>query len=177
MMTELAWRYATLDDVPVLARLNKELTEDEGHRNRLQTIEWFAQRMAGFLQSEYTAVVLEKEGEAVAYALFRPVGDRENTVYLRQLYVVRRWRRQGVGREMMRVLRDEVWAPGTTVTVEVMSHNEPARAFYAALGFVETYVGMEAASQQAKPCATRVDVQGRALSLDGPASGLADREA
>ncbi len=139
----LRWRRATPDDAPLLARLNKELTEDEGHRNRDCSVDWFAVRMEGFLQGAYTAVIFEQKGEAVAYALFGPMADREHTVYLRQLYVVRERRRQGLGREALRLLRAEVWSPGTRVTVEVLAGNIPVRAFYAALGFQEAYVGLE----------------------------------
>lgn len=139
----LRWRRATLDDAPLLARLNKELTEDEGHRNRDRSVDWFAARMEGFLQSAYTAVIFEQEGEAVAYALFGPVADREHTVYLRQLYVARERRRQGLGREALRLLRAEVLPPGTRVAVEVLAGNAAAQAFYAALGFHEAYVGLE----------------------------------
>ena len=129
--------------MPLLARLNKELTEDEGHRNRDQSLDWFAARMDGFLQGAYTAVIFEQEGEAVAYALFCAVADREQTVYLRQLYVVRKRRRQGLGREALRLLRAEIWPSGTRVTVEVLAGNASARAFYATLGFQEAYVGLE----------------------------------
>jgi len=143
VVTPLRWRLATLDDAPLLARLNKELTEDEGHRNRCQSLDWFAARMEGFLQGEYTAVIFEQESEAVAYALFCPTPDRERTVYLRQLYVARGCRRQGLGREALRLLRAEVWPRGTRVTAEVLPHNATARAFYAALGFDEAYLGLE----------------------------------
>ena len=139
----LRWRQATQEDVPLLARLNKELTEDEGHRNRVRSLDWFAERMRGFMQGAYTAVVFEQEGEAAAYALYGNVADRAQTVYLRQLYVARTRRRQGLGREALRLLRAEVWPPGTGVTLEVLAANATARAFYAALGFREAYVGLE----------------------------------
>lgn len=34
----MRYRFATLDDVPILARMNRQLVEDEGHRNRFKMI-------------------------------------------------------------------------------------------------------------------------------------------
>jgi len=148
----LCWRAATLTDVPLLARLNKELTEDERHRNSAQSEAWFAERMAALLSGQYEAVLFALDAgvwTTVAYALYCPVAERENTVYLRQLYVLRSHRRRGIGREALRLLRAEVWPPGARVVVKALAHNAAARAFYEALGFAEAYVGYELGQTQA----------------------------
>ena len=49
----LDYRVATLDDVSTLAKMNRELTEDEKHRNRLKPDSWFEERMRGFLTGKY----------------------------------------------------------------------------------------------------------------------------
>ena len=90
----MTFRHATLTDCPLLAELNHQLLRDEGHRNRM-TVPQLEQRMKGWLSGEYRAVVFEEGGEVVAYALFR---EQPDEIYLRQLFVVRSQRRQGLGR-------------------------------------------------------------------------------
>ena len=139
----LAYRVATTEDVSMLARMNQELTEDEGHSNRFQPESWFAERMGGFLAAEYTAIIFELSNEPVAYALYRPHADRDDSLYLRQLYVTRDKRRQGIGRAAMRLLREEIWPPDKRITVEALSGNANARAFYSAVGFSEYCIEYE----------------------------------
>ena len=62
----MRYRFATLDDVPLLTKMNRHLVEDEQHRNRLKPDSWFEERMRGFLIGEYTAVLFELEGNVVA---------------------------------------------------------------------------------------------------------------
>jgi len=45
----MKYRLATLDDIPILVRMNRQLTEDEQHRNRFKSDEWFKERMETFL--------------------------------------------------------------------------------------------------------------------------------
>ena len=140
----LTSRVATLDDLPLLARLNHQLTVDEKHANQARPLPWFAQRMAGFLAAEYTAILFAEGDETVADALYRPHAERDDTLYLRQLYVKRGRRRQGVGREAVRLLREKIWPHGKRVTVEVLAANAAARAFWGALGFTEHSLELEA---------------------------------
>jgi ribosomal protein S18 acetylase RimI-like enzyme len=133
-------RSATLEDTPLLARLNRELIEDEGHENSMTAAELEA-RMRGWLAAEYQAVVFELEGEVVAYALYR---DNEGRgVYLRQFFVSRDLRRRGIGREAFGMLRGEVLPPGTRVALDVLSGNHRAIAFWRALGFGDYALALE----------------------------------
>src|SRR5215468_2732123 len=95
------FRRATLDDCALLAELNHQLIRDEGHRNKM-TVSELEQRTRGWLASEYAAILFEDGGEVVAYALYR---DDPEELYLRQLFVVRNRRRQGIGREAVELLR------------------------------------------------------------------------
>ena len=95
----------TLDDCALLAELNHQLIRDEGRRNRM-TVPELEQRMKGWLESEYAAVLFENPGEIVAYALYR---EQPKEIYLRQLFVVRNRRRKGIGREAVKILRAKVW--------------------------------------------------------------------
>ena len=99
----MTFRYARPDDSSLLAELNHQLIRDEGHRNRL-TVPELEQRMSGWLSSEYRAVLFEDSWETVAYALFH---EKPEEIYLRQLFVVRHRRRQGLGREAVGILRSQ----------------------------------------------------------------------
>ena len=80
----MTFRQATTDDCALLAELNHQLIQDEGHRNRM-TVPELEQRMKGWLSGEYRAVLFKEGNEVVAYALFR---EQPEEIYLRQLFVV-----------------------------------------------------------------------------------------
>jgi predicted acetyltransferase len=147
----MKYRLATLADVPVLAAMNRALTEDEQHRNRFQPIEWFEERMRGFLNGRYTAVLFELDGAVVAYALYADHAEHKDTITLRQIFVDRAHRRRGVGREAMRLLNEEIWPPDKRLTVEVLVANQAARAFYAAAGFCEYSLELEVPASERPP--------------------------
>lgn len=57
----LTLRQATSEDAGLLARMNKHLIEDEGHRNPMN-LSQLAERMRGFLSGEYRAdLILDEE--------------------------------------------------------------------------------------------------------------------
>lgn len=128
------WELAKIDDSALLAQLNFELIADEGHHNPMDVTELDA-RMRGWLVTDYRAVLFRQEERVVAYALFR--SDEWNRVYLRQFFVVRGARRQGIGRAAIELFKREVVPPGTPVVLEVLISNAAGRAFWAATGFRE----------------------------------------
>ncbi len=136
-------RFAMLKDVPLLAQMNRQLVEDEGHRNRMQSDSWLEKRMRSFLTGEYRAVLFDLEGRTVAYVLYTDRTEHGDTIYLRQIYVDRSCRRQGVGREVMRTLLEEIWPPDKRITVGVLQNNKAAIAFYQAIGFRPYAVELE----------------------------------
>ena len=138
-------RFATLDDVPMLAKMNRTLVEDEQHRNRFKPDAWFEERMRGFLTGEYKAVLFELDDEAVAYALYTEPPDHSDTVYLQQIFVGRAYRRQGIGREAMRILKEEIWPKDKRLTVGALVGNQVALAFYKSLGFKDYALELEIA--------------------------------
>lgn len=125
------FRRATPDDYPRLAELNHQLIRDEGHRNKM-TVPELEQRMRGWLQAEYTAIIFEEGGELAAYALYR---EQPEELYLRQLFVVRNRRRQGIGCAAMEILRAQIWPENKRLTVEVLVQNTVAVAFWRAVGY------------------------------------------
>lgn len=137
------YRRATLSDLPILVRMNRQLVEDEQHRHRFKSDAWFIERMRGFLEGGYTGVLFELDGAVVAYALYTDHPDHSDTIYLRQIFVDRCHRRKGVGKEAMRILMEEIWPKEKRLTLEVLVENRAALAFYKALGFKEYSIELE----------------------------------
>jgi len=135
----MRFRFATAADCPLLAELNHQLIRDEGHRNAM-TVPQLERRMRDFLAGEYQAVIFEKDGAVVAYALFR---EQPDEIYLRQLLVVRQKRRQGIGRMAVRLLLSQIWPINKRLTVEVLVANEPAIAFWHAVGYKDYALTLE----------------------------------
>ena len=135
----MTFRRATLDDGALLAELNHQLIRDEGHRNRM-TVPELEQRMKGWLASEYAAMLFENDGEVVAYALYR---EQPEEIYLRQFFVARNRRRQGIGRQTVEILRSKIWPKNKRLTVEVLVQNEAAVAFWRAVGYKDYTLTLE----------------------------------
>lgn len=135
----MTFRRATVEDSPLLAAMNHQLIRDEGHRNRM-TVPELEQRMRGWLTSEYQAVLFEADGEVVAYALYR---ERAEEIYLRQLFVVRHRRSQGLGRSAVQLLRSQIWPKSKRLTVEVLVANARAVAFWRTVGFADYSLALE----------------------------------
>ena len=134
-------REAALDDCGLLAEMNHQLIQDEGHRNPMSVAE-LAGRMRGWLaDGGYRGVLFERGQLPVGYALFRTESDA--SVYLRQFFVARDYRRQGVGARMVDVLFQEVFPAGVRVTVDVLAHNDAGASFWAAAGFQRYSVCLE----------------------------------
>ena len=139
----MKYRFAAVEDVPLLARMNRQLAEDEGHRNRIHTESWFEDRMRDFIHGNYRAILFEREERIVAYALFTDQTDNTDTIYLRQIFVERSCRRQGIGRDAIRILREEIWPAEKRITVGVLHSNRAAIEFYRAVGFRPYSIEME----------------------------------
>jgi len=132
-------RRAISNDCALLAELNHQLIRDEGHCNRMSVPE-LEQRMRDWLATVYSAVLFQEAGEVVAYALFREEPDE---IYLRQLFVVRDRRRQGLGRRALEILRSQVWPADKRLTVEVLVHNTAAVNFWRAVGYRDYCLTLE----------------------------------
>ena len=93
----MQYRDAAVADSPVLAEMNHQLIQDEGHSNPMSVAE-LEDRMRGWLQGDYKAIIFSDEQGSIGYALWRPEPEG---VYLRQFLVHRDRRRQGLGRTAM----------------------------------------------------------------------------
>ncbi len=94
---KMEYRFATEQDLDLLAEWNHQLIQDEGHRNPMAVPE-LRERMRNWIAAEYKAVVFLADNAPVAYGLYR---ETEEEVYLRQLFVRRDRRRSGIGRQAM----------------------------------------------------------------------------
>ena len=126
-------------DLDILAEWNHQLIRDEGHRNPM-TVSQLRDRMRYWLSSDYTAVIFDKDGKTVAYALFR---ESEDEIYLRQLFVKRENRNRGLGKEVVRILKEEIWTKSKRLTVDVLSHNKAAIAFWHSVGYKDYCLTLE----------------------------------
>ena len=136
----MRYRLPSAQDCPMLAVLNAQLIQDEGHRNRM-TVAELEDRMREWLTSgEYQALLWEDHHDVVAYALFRETADE---VYLRQFFVVRHRRREGIGRQAIATLFTQVWPRHKRWTVSVLVKNAPAVAFWRAVGYTDYDLTLE----------------------------------
>ena len=139
-MTNLRCRTASISDCSALANWNHQLIRDEEHRNPMTVIE-LEQRMHDWLTGgDYPALIFEQAREPVAYALFR---GNDSRVHLRQFFVARSRRRQGIGRRVMEILMSDHWSEETRLTVDVLVDNEVAISFWRALGYEDYALTLE----------------------------------
>jgi len=104
------------------------------------TVPELEDRMRDWLADEYRAIMYEHGGNIVAYALFR---EQPEEIYLRQLFVVRDRRRQGIGRRALEILRSQVWPNTKRLTVGVLVANTQAVAFWRAMGYADYSLELE----------------------------------
>lgn len=135
--SQLTYREANLDDIGLLAEWNHQLIRDEGHRNPMSQPQ-LAARMRSWLV-DYQATIFHLEETPVAYALFR---EQPDEVYLRQFYVTRNFRRQGLGRKAVSLLR-QMWPTGKRLTVDVLITNAVAVKFWRRVGYSDYSLTLE----------------------------------
>ncbi len=135
----MEYRFAAEPDLDLLAEWNHQLIRDEGHRNPM-TVPELRQRMKGWLEGEYKAVLFFDGREAAAYGLYRE--DREE-LYLRQFFVRRDKRRKGIGRRAMRTLQEKIWPRHKRLTVEVLCRNMAGIQFWRSVGYKDYCLTLE----------------------------------
>lgn len=138
-------REATTEDLPLLAELNRRLIQDQQFPNPMSVAE-LEERMRGWLVAEYRAALFEIDSQPVAYGLFRP---DDGDIRLRQFFVARAFRRQGIGRRAIEAFRQRFVPPGAALTLEVLVHNSAGLAFWRALGFQEHALSFRLAPSRA----------------------------
>ena len=138
-MSDLEYRFAMQEDVPWLAKMNQRLIRDEKHRNKM-TLPQLQDRMSGWLQTKYIAVIFGFSGNDVGYALYRKDPD---WIYLRQLFVKAQMRRKGIGLKVMSWLKKNAWKEDRIIRVEVLVGNPDGISFWKTAGFKDYCITME----------------------------------
>lgn len=98
------------------------------------------ERMKGWLSGDYKAIIFEIAKKPVAYALYL---EKESEIYLRQLFVDRSQRRNGIGREAVNILRNQIWPSTKRLTVDVLINNAAAISFWRSVGYTDYCLTLE----------------------------------
>lgn len=131
MNDKIKIRKCTLDDVPQLALLNKQLIDDEKSHNSMNVNE-LEERMHEFITTEYDAYFFINKENVVGYAL---VKNTCNPLYLRQFLIEREYRMMHYGTSAFRCLMEHLNVD--SIDIEVLPWNEPGIRFWESLGFHE----------------------------------------
>jgi GNAT superfamily N-acetyltransferase len=135
----MEYHFATATDLNRLAEWNHQLIRDEGHRHVMSVAE-LRGRMERWLSGEYRAVIFGPATDPIAYALYR---EDDTEIYLRQFFVRRDQRHEGVGRSAIGLLRNKVWPRNKRLTVEVLTDNVTAVQFWRAVGYQDYCLTLE----------------------------------
>lgn len=145
-VSDLICRHADQDDAALLARMNRQLIDDEGSPNPMSVAE-LEQRMLNWLVSDLQAVVIERAGEPAGYLLFQVRSDEyqpeQQHVYLRQFLIVREQRGQGIGRQAFEIAADRYFPAGVSVVLDVLPANRIGYQFWRSLGFRDCLTTMK----------------------------------
>ena len=133
-------RYASQDDAPFLADINRQLIEDEwgGGGMSLERLEARMRRWIG--DDEYRAVLFLEDDATVAYAL---VSLDEDSAFIRHFFVLKDHRGRGVGRRAIDTLFSRVIPPGFRTTLDVLASNQGGHHFWRSVGFADYAIRME----------------------------------
>ncbi|MCO6187615.1 GNAT family N-acetyltransferase [Rhizobium sp. L1K21] len=132
-------RKHTSEDFPLLARMNRELADDEGHRNPMNVSE-MEERFRKFVGHEGWSVDLFLlDDEIVGYATHKretdPSNPRRQRIFLRQFFIVRHYRRDGMGQAAFNALASARFKAGDHLMLEAIENNPGGRVFWQRLGF------------------------------------------
>jgi len=144
-------RAARAEEFDQLVAWNAELVRDEGNDSGLTAAE-IAPRLREWLATDYRASVFEVDGVPFGYAIHRELAD---ITHLRHFHVVARFRRRGLGRQVVEILRNEVFPRDRRLLVEALVSNAAGIAFWEAVGFAKRYVGLQIAPPAAGKQRTR----------------------
>jgi len=137
--TDLTIEAAEPSQFDLLARMNKELIEDEGHRNPMN-IDELRRRFERFVNEEgYRVDVVRWRDEIVGFATYRQVPDNAEScgyhIHLRQFYISRDVRGCGLGRLAVESLMRTRFKVGERIFLNVLETNPGGRAFWTKAGF------------------------------------------
>lgn len=142
----IAIRRADTADAAVLAQMNDRLVTDQGSASSWSPGK-FQRRFEEWLRTgEWQVDVVVEDYQIVGYAVYQERRDyyyeSKTVTYLRQFYIDRDHRGQGVGREALSVLVETRFRKGQSVAVDVVATNPGGHGFWSKMGFSPYYTQM-----------------------------------
>lgn len=130
-MSQIALRLARLGDAPRIANASRTLIEAG------LPWSWTPRRVATHMRSRENVTVIAVEGGELAGFVLAQFGSR--VVHVALLGVAPAYRRQGLGKQLVHWVEESASVAGLfLMQLEVRAANQPARRFYASLGYRET---------------------------------------
>ena len=126
----------TLDDIQVLAKLNKELYEDENN-DYIPSNDVLEERLKTAMEQSSKAFLFKYEGETAGYALVKTI---TNPYYLSHFFICNHMRRKHLGTKAFHQLLQELNTE--TIDLDVFSWNHRGQEFWKSLGFEERCIIM-----------------------------------
>lgn len=126
-------------DITYLARLNKQLIEDEKSDNPMNIFE-LEERMKNFISTDYDAYYFYVNDNIIGYAL---VNHSVEPLYLRQFLIDRKYRKQHYGTEAFKSLLEFFGV--SKIDIEVLAWNKTGKLFWESCGFkdISHYMRLE----------------------------------
>lgn len=129
-------RKCTFDEIPLLARLNIELYEDEKNDN-IPGLELLEERLRAAMKEGSMAYFFLYEGEISGYAL---VKTQTTPYYLSHFFICKHMRRKHLGTIAFEELMNELNTQ--SIDLDVFSWNQRGQEFWKSLGFEERCIIM-----------------------------------
>jgi predicted acetyltransferase len=126
-----------LEDVNLLAEMNKQLIEDEKAKNTMDIFQ-LKNRMIDFLKNGYKAFLFLVENNIVGYAL---CDMTKKPIYLRQFFIKREERRKHYGKESFKKILEKMET--NEIEIDVYRWNEAGIKFWESVGFKEQWKRMK----------------------------------
>ena len=126
----------SLEDIKILAEMNKCLIEDEKSTNSMD-INQLTNRMAGFLKNGYNAYFFIINDKIIGYAL---CDMTKEPIYLRQFFIKKEERRKHYGKNAFKKLLEKINT--NEIEIEVLHKNEVGFKFWQNIGFIEQWTRM-----------------------------------
>ena len=127
----------TLEDVSLLAEMNKQLIEDEKADNSMDIIQ-LKNRMVDFLNNGYKAFFFMVNKDIVGYAL---CDMTKEPIYLRQFFIKREERIKHYGKIAFKNLLEKIEVK--EIEIDVLKWNEMGIKFWEKIGFEEQWKRMK----------------------------------
>lgn len=119
----------SIDDVPILAEMNKHLIDDENAENSMNILQ-LERRMIDFINTDYKAFFFILNERIIGYGL---CNINKSPIYLRQFFIRREERRKGYGKQAFHKLLEHIGI--NEIDIDVYAWNKKGIYFWESLGF------------------------------------------